>query len=80
MTDLSTIADWLRERYNNSMSVYEWTNDGFVRLTNGSAAYFIDIRIEDNKLKLDGERYGQRIDASCEVSEEALNDTLGGLV
>jgi hypothetical protein len=80
MTDLSTIADWLRERYNSSMSVYEWTDDGFVRLTNGSAAYFIDIRIEDGELQLEGERYGEEIDASCEISKEALNDTLGGLV
>lgn len=73
--DLETIAGWLDEHYNSALSTYVWENK--VRLTNGSAAHFVDIYVVDGQsLTLEGERYGDTIAKSCDATEDALIETL----
>jgi hypothetical protein len=72
---LETIAEWLDDHYNDALSTYVWENK--VRLTNGSAAHFVDIYIADGQsLALEGERYGETIAKSCDATEDSLIDTL----
>jgi len=72
---LETIQEWLENHYNSAMATYLY--DDHVRLTNGSAGYFIDIYINnDGSLTLTGQRYSEDIDKTCDATEDALTDTL----
>jgi len=72
---LETIQNWLDDHYNSAMSTYVY--DDHVRLTNGSAAHYVDIYIADGQsLALEGERYGETIAKSCDAAKDALLDTL----
>lgn len=72
---LETIQEWLENHYNSAMSAYVY--DDHVRLTNGSAGYFIDIYINDgDTLTLTGQRYSEDINKTCDATEDALIDTL----
>jgi|AntDeeMinimDraft_4_1070355.scaffolds.fasta_scaffold02883_9 hypothetical protein len=72
---LDTIAEWLNEEYNAYLSTYVY--DDHVRLTNGSAAYYVNISVnDDNSFTLNGERYGDEITKSCDATREALITTL----
>jgi len=69
------IAECLRENYSMAvMSVYEY--DNYTRLTNGSAAMYVDVRNNSENLSLSGERYGEKIDKQCAPNSESLLDTL----
>jgi len=56
------------------MSVYEY--DDYTRLTNGSAAMYVDITDNGETLSLSGERYGEKIDKQCTADSSSLLDTL----
>lgn len=72
---LETIEEWLDNHYNAALSTYVY--DDHVRLTNGSAAHYVNIAIADGQmLTLKGERYGKTIDKSCDAAKDALLETL----
>jgi len=74
MTTLQDIQERLESEYNRAMSVYVY--DTCVRLTNGSMAMYVDIKPVQDELVLHGERYGERIDKTCERDTDAMMDTL----
>lgn len=75
MSDLHNVVEWLESHYNRAMSVYEY--DNYVRLTNGSAAMYVDIGIHDDQFCISGERYGEKIKLKkCNRDKESLLDTL----
>lgn len=77
--DTTDIKAWLDEEYNQYMSTYLMKN--CLRLTNGSAAHFVDIRITDeDEFHLFGERYGDTIDKRCEATRESLLETLSSTI
>jgi len=72
---LEQVAAWLESEYNNAMSVYEYSS--FVRLTNGSAAYAVDMRIVDSStIEIAGERYNERFQTTCNGTKDDLIETL----
>lgn len=72
---LEMIKEWLDDHYNAALSTYVY--DDHVRLTNGSAGHYVDISIEDDQtLTLEGERYSETIDKSCDAAKDALLNTL----
>jgi len=78
MTDLESAKAAIESTYNNAISVFDYGN--YIRFTNGSAAYYVDIRLSDGQFTLNGQRYGERINTSCEATEQALIDTLQATV
>lgn len=74
MTTLQDIKERLESEYNRAMSVYDYGD--CVRLSNGSAAMYVDIAPRDGRIVLHGERYGERIDTTCERDTDAMMDTL----
>jgi hypothetical protein len=50
--------------------------DDFVRMTNGSMAYSVDIYPEGSSFILGGERYGETVTDSCDANRDALMNTL----
>jgi len=77
--DITDIKAWLDDEYNQYMSTYLF--DSYLRLTNGSAAHFVDIRVTDGEeIQLFGERYGDRIDKTCDPTRESLIETLSATV
>lgn len=76
MPSLETIKNWVTSEYNEYISVYVNQNDNVVRMTNGSAAHYVDIHPDDDTFTLTGERYGDVIDASCDATKHALLETL----
>jgi len=72
---LDAIAAWLDDEYNAYLTTYVY--DDHVRLTNGSAAYYVDIYINNGEsFALEGERHGETITKSCETTREGLIETL----
>lgn len=72
---LKEIQNWLNEAYNDHLSTFLY--DDHVRLTNGSAAHYVDIyRPDEQSFTLEGERYGETITKSCDASRESLLETL----
>lgn len=78
MHSLKEAKEWIDGKYNYCISVYEY--DDYIRFTNGSAAYYIDIRLTNDGFCLDGERYGEKITATCDREKNALLDTLSAHV
>jgi len=77
--DITDVKAWLDDEYNQYMSTYLY--DSYLRLTNGSAAHFVDIRItDDEEIQLFGERYGDRIDKRCDPTRESLMETLSATI
>ncbi|CDK38132.1 hypothetical protein [Halorubrum sp. AJ67] len=77
--DITDVKAWLDDEYNQYMSTYLY--DNYLRLTNGSAAHFVDIRItDDEEIQLFGERYGDQIDKRCEATRESLLETLSSTI
>lgn len=74
MTDTPTVQSWLRDAYNDAISVYDYGD--YVRLTNGSAAHYVDVYPHDGSFVLEGERYGETINESCDATQDALLDRL----
>lgn len=73
---LKDVKEWLEEHYNSALSVYLYEDD-HVRLTNGSAAHWVDIHIADGQsFVLEGGRYGETIAKSCNTTEDALLEAL----
>jgi hypothetical protein len=74
---LEQVATWLRSAYNNAMSVYVYEQSQFVRLTNGSAKYAVDVRIIDSStIEIAGERYNERFRTTCNGTKNDLIETL----
>lgn len=71
MVETETIRGWVREAYNDAIAVYEY-GDEYVRVTNGSAGHQVDIYPDDDSLEIEGEKYGEEINASCEADREEL--------
>lgn len=70
---------WLNEKYNYGLETY--VHPSFVRLTNGSAAHYLDIRsTADGRIEIRGERYGETIDKECEANRDSLIETLSGTI
>lgn len=70
-----TVAEWLDEEYNDHMEIY--TRSDHVRLTPGSAGFYVDVYIPDGEsFILAGERYGETIHKSCDATRDDLVDTL----
>jgi hypothetical protein len=77
--DITDVKAWLDEEYNRYLSTYLLSD--CLRLTNGSAAHFVDIRItEEDEFQLFGERYGDTIDKRCEATRESLLETLSSTI
>lgn len=77
--EITDIKAWLDEEYNQYVSTYLMEN--CLRLTNGSAAHFVDIRVTDGgEFQLFGERYGDTIDKRCEATRESLLETLSSTI
>lgn len=74
MSDLESIKEAIRNEYNHAISVYDYTD--FIRVTNGSAAHRVDIRIHNGRCELKGERYSERIEKECDPTPEAVLGTL----
>lgn len=81
MTDdnlLTDVAESLKAEY-PQLSVHEYNQKA--RLTNGSAAWYIDIYpTQSGMLMLEGERYGERIYKRCDRDTAALLHTLRGTI
>jgi len=75
---LGDIAEWLDERYNSYMSVYEY--DGFVRLTNGSGGAMIDLRPTEEGVELAGRWYGTSVDRVVAADRDAVGEALGRVI
>lgn len=72
---LTKIERWLETEYNAALSVYKY--DDHVRLTNGSAAHYVDIYVANGQsFALEGEKYGETITESCDATRDALIETL----
>jgi hypothetical protein len=76
MPTLSAIAEWLESTYNDSLTTYTFESENKVRLTNGSAGYYIDITPTDGSLSLEGRRYSESISKTCDGTKEDLIETL----
>lgn len=77
--EITDVKAWLDQEYNQYLSTYLMKN--CLRLTNGSAAHFVDIRITDGgEFQLFGERYGDTIDKRCEATRESLLETLSSTI
>lgn len=74
MPDINTIQSWLEEAYNDRLTVYPYGDRA--RLTNGSAAHYVDVFPSGGEFHLRGERYGERIHEDCEATRDALIDLL----
>ena len=74
---LNDLSEYVREVYNDYISVYEHENH--IRVTNGSAAMYGDIRIVNNRIHIKGQRHGNKIDSKYELSREGLRDALSEL-
>lgn len=74
MVEKNIIKQWINEEYNDYMAVQ--IKDNFVRMTNGSMAYAVDIYSEGSSFILEGERYGETITDSCDANKKALMKTL----
>lgn len=71
---LENIRRAIRAEYNDYISVFDYGH--FIRVTNGSAAHAVDIRIHEGRAQLRGENYGEIIDEECAPTPEAVLDTL----
>jgi|AntDeeMetageno51_2_1112566.scaffolds.fasta_scaffold01260_2 hypothetical protein len=71
---LTKIRDWINSEYNSNISVY--LNDNHLRMTNGSADYYLDIRPGPRKISLKGKRYGRTIDVRCGTTKRSLMNKL----
>jgi hypothetical protein len=78
MTDLESAKAAIKSKYNYALSVYDYADH--IRVTNGSAAMYIDIRLEDSEFVLRGKRYGESIKTRCDANTESLLSTLGSTV
>lgn len=74
MTTLSDIERWIQETYNDHISVYDYGT--YIRVTNGSAGMYADIRARDGYIKVEGERYGRSFNQTTDPNELALLDAL----
>lgn len=72
--DLDHVEEALESQYNDNLSVFNYVN--CLRLTNGSAAMFIDITINDDQFNLSGRRYGELIEKECPRCIDDLIETL----
>lgn len=72
--DLGDIAEALRDNYNDNISIYDLNH--YVRLTNGSAGMYIDIRTYESEFHLKGRRYGIEINKRCNRTIDDLLETL----
>lgn len=79
---LDTVEDWLNELYNDGLSTYRHQDgdSAYVRLTNGSAAYYIDIYIHGDSFVLEGEQYGEVVNTSCDKTRDALVEILSTII
>lgn len=79
MIDKQTIIEYVEETYNSSISVFDFGS--FVRVTNGSAAMYGDIHVDNDTLKIGGERYGETFQReypqTIEGLQNALSENLG---
>jgi len=72
---LASVTEWMREEFNKYISVYEY--DDKVRVTNGSAAHYVDIYINDgSSFALEGELYGDTVNTSCNRTKQELLDAM----
>jgi len=77
MQTLEDITEYVEETYNDRISVYN--HGSHIRVTNGSAAMFGDISLTERELHIEGERYGERIQATCEPTQKGLENALSKL-
>jgi hypothetical protein len=78
MPPLSDAKAAIESNYNNYISVYEF--DDYLKFTNGSAGWYIIIRLTDDGFRLTGELYDRTVDKQCEPSTDALLETLQSTV
>ena len=72
--DLEDVKGALRDNYNDSISIFDYVH--CVRLTNGSAGMYIDIRTDESEFHLKGRRYGIEINKRCNRTTDDLLETL----
>jgi hypothetical protein len=75
MNDIINVKQWVEETYNQYISVYDYGDT--IRVTNGSAAMYADIRLKDGSLFVSGERYRETFKRKCDPNKDALLETLG---
>jgi len=71
---LEDVKKALRDNYNDSISIYDLNH--YIRLTNGSAGMYIDIRTDGSEFHLEGRRYGLKINMRCNRTIDDLLETL----
>jgi hypothetical protein len=75
MITLSDVQTWIDETYNEYISVYDYTD--YIRVTNGSAGMYADIKVTNDRIRLKGKRYSETFDTECDPNKDALLDALG---
>lgn len=78
MTNTETIVEWLEEAYNSCLSVYDYNDK--VRITNGSAAHYVDVYPQGTSFVLEGEKYGETVNTSCDAEKDALLELMSGVL
>lgn len=79
INSLSDVQEVVDETYTYGITTYVY--DSYVRVTNGSAGYYIDISIgDDGRLSLSGEQYGERIDTDCDATDAKLRQELRTII
>jgi len=79
MIDRDDVIEYVEETYNDCISVYDHSN--YIRVTNGSAAHKADLRLQDGRLEVRAERYGETYsndhDPTLNGLKAALSNGLG---
>lgn len=74
MIDLQDVQDYVDETYNYAITAYDYGDR--IRVTNGSAGMYGDVKIREETLRLEGERYGEPFAVDREPTIESLQMAL----
>ena len=77
MFTLEDATEYVETTYNYGISVYDYGDH--IRVTNGSAGMYGDIEVRNDELLIEGERYGDRIQASFSRDLDGLQAALSEL-
>ena len=78
LPDVNDVEEWLNGHYNDVLSIYPSTSK--VKITNGSAAYYVNIYFFSDAFVLSGEIYGEVIRKECALEKDALLTTLDEII
>lgn len=75
-----TLKEWLDNEYSTEyMTVYRYSD--YVRVTNGSPGYFIDVKLTDeNTVSLQGKIQNMPVNESCDATRTSVITKLATLI